>query len=109
MKNKMNKALELFTATPRKHNCAQATACGLGHDELYETLAACGGGKAPGGRCGALHAAMLIAGEARAEELRRRFAAELGAETCAELKRTLFVPCARCVETAAKLAEELGR
>ena len=105
----MNKALELFTATPRMHNCAQATACGLGHDDLYAALAACGGGKAPEGRCGALHAAMLIAGEAHAEELRRRFASELGAETCAELKRTLAVPCTKCVETAARLAEELGR
>ena len=105
----MNKALELFTASPRKHNCAQSTACGLGREELYAPLAACGGGKAPGGRCGALHAAMLIAGEARAEEVRKSFVSELGAETCAELKRVLAVPCVKCVETAARLAEELGR
>ena len=107
--NKMDKALELFTASPRKHNCAQATACGLGHDELYAQLAACGGGKAPEGRCGALHAAMLIAGEARAEQIRKSFVAELGAETCAELKRSLGIPCAKCVETAVKLAEKLGK
>jgi len=105
----MHKALELFTASPRIHNCAQATACGLGHEELYERLAACGGGKAPGGRCGALYAAMLAAGETHAEEIGRRFAAELGSDKCAELKRTLAIPCARCVETAVKLAEELGR
>ena len=102
----MNKALEFFTATPRSHNCAQATACGLGHEELFAPLANCGGGRAPEGRCGALHAAMLISGEACAEEIRRRFVAELGSEKCAELKRVLAVPCAKCVETAARLAEE---
>ncbi len=105
----MNKALELFTASPRMHNCAQAVACGLGRDELYAPLATCGGGRAPEGRCGALHAAMLLAGEARAQELRRRFVAELGGETCAELKRTFRIPCEKCVETAARLAEELGK
>ena len=102
----MNQALELFTATPRMHNCAQATACGLGHNELYAPLAEFGGGRAPGGRCGALHAAMLVAGEPRTEAIRERFAAELGSEKCAELKRVLAVPCAKCVETAARLAEE---
>ena len=52
---------------------------------------------------------MLVAGEARAEEIRRRFAAELGSEQCAELKRTLAVPCAKCVGTAARLAEEIAK
>ena len=105
----MNKALELFTASPRMHNCAQSVACGLGHDELYAPLASCGGGRAPGNTCGALHAATLVAGEAHAEELRRRFVAELGSDKCAELKRRLAVPCAKCVETAAHLTEELGK
>ena len=103
----MDKALELCTASPRMHNCAQSVACGLGHDELYAPLASCGGGKAPDNTCGALHAAMLIAGEAHAEELRRRFVSELGSDKCAELKRSLFVPCAKCVATAARLAKEL--
>ena len=101
----MNKALELFTATPRQHNCAQSVASGLGHEELFAPLANCGGGRAPEGRCGALHAAMLIAGAARAEEIRKRFVAALGSEKCAELKRALAVPCAKCVETAAAFAE----
>ncbi len=101
----MNKALELFSASPRMHNCAQAVASGTGHDELFAELNSCGGGKAPEGRCGALHAAMLIAGPKRAEEIRKSFVAELGSEKCAELKRVLSVPCARCVETGARLAE----
>ena len=101
-----NRAVELFTATPRQHNCAQSVACGLGHDELSAELANCGGGRAPGGRCGALHAAMLIRGGAEAEEISGRFVRELGSDKCAELKRVFQVPCARCVETAALLAEE---
>ena len=105
----MNKALELFSASPRIHNCAQAVASGTGHDELYAELASCGGGKAAEGRCGALHAAMLIAGASRAEEVRKSFVAELGSEECAELKKVLAVPCARCVETGARLAEATGK
>ena len=101
----MNRALELFTATPRMHNCAQSVACGLGRDDLYGELSACGGGRAPEGRCGALHAAMLAAGEARAAEIRKSFVAELGSDKCLELKQKLAVPCAKCVETAALLAE----
>ena len=101
----MNRALELFSASPRMHNCAQAVASGTGHDELYAELGSCGGGKAAEGRCGALHAAMLIAGAARAEEIRKAFVAELGSDKCLELKQKLAVPCAKCVETAARLAE----
>ena len=63
----MNRAVEIFSEIPRKCNCAQAVAAGLERDDLLPELAACGGGKAPGGRCGALHAAMLIAGEGKAE------------------------------------------
>ena len=43
----MNKAVELFTAVPKLHNCAQAVADGAGNRELACEMAACGGGKAP--------------------------------------------------------------
>ena len=101
----MEKALELFTATPRMHNCAQSVAGGLGRSELLPELAGCGGGRAPGGVCGALHAAMLIAGPEKAAAIREEVVAELGSDKCAELKRG-GVPCATCVETAARLARE---
>ena len=102
----MNKALEIFSEVPRRYNCAQSVAAGLGRGDLLPALAVCGGGKAPGGRCGALHAAMLIAGEGKADELRAKFAAAAGSEYCRVLKQELEVPCAKCVETAAALAEE---
>lgn len=100
----MDKALELFTATPRQHNCAQSVAGGLDRDDLLPELASCGGGHAPGGLCGALHAAMLIAGADNAEAVREKFVSALGSDKCAELKRVFAVPCAKCVETAAMLA-----
>ncbi|MBQ6351755.1 MAG: hypothetical protein IJJ28_00625, partial [Lentisphaeria bacterium] len=74
--------------------------------DLLPELAVCGGGRAPGGVCGALHAAMLIAGPGRAEAVREAFVAELRSDKCAELKRVHNIPCARCVETAARLARE---
>ncbi|MBR0458505.1 MAG: C_GCAxxG_C_C family protein [Victivallales bacterium] len=101
----MNRALEVFTAVPRQHNCAQAVVSGLGRDDLKEAMGACGGGHAPGGLCGALHAAMTLV-PAHAEEIRKEFSSTLGAETCRALKGELRVPCPRCVETAAALAEK---
>ena len=56
----MCKAVELFTAVPKLHNCAQAVAAGAGDEALAESMKVCGGGKAPLGRCGALHAALEL-------------------------------------------------
>lgn len=103
-----NNALELFSAVPRNHNCAQAVACGCGHCELKEALASCGGGRADEGRCGALHAAlMLVNDEADKEAVRHSFVAENSSEFCRELKAA-GVPCTKCVESAAALAEKFG-
>lgn len=101
----MSKALELFTATPKLHNCAQAVAGGFDRDDLVAELATQGGGKAPEGRCGALHAAMLLAGDNQ-DRVREEFIAELGSEQCIALKRELKVPCAKCVEIGEKLANK---
>ena len=101
----MNRAVEIFSEVPRQCNCAQAVAAGLGREDLLSALATCGGGKAPGGRCGALHAAMLISGEGKADGIRAKFVAAAGSEFCRELKQELKVPCVKCVETAAALAE----
>ena len=101
----MNKAVEIFSEVPRKCNCAQAVAAGLGRDDLLAELANCGGGRAPEGRCGALHAAMLISGEGKSAGVREKFIAAAGSEFCRVLKQELKFPCVRCVETAAALAE----
>jgi len=100
----MKTAAELFTAVPKLHNCAQAVCEGLGFPELVPQMAACGGGRAPLGRCGALHAAMTVAPEDKREQIRQAFLAEMPSETCRELKAN-GVPCLKCVETAERLAK----
>ena len=104
----MNQALEFFQRVPRTHNCSQSVAAGCGHPELVAELGACGGGHAPGGRCGALHAAMLIVPEIRRETVRQAFIEANGSEFCRELKTVYHTPCSQCVETAASLTEQEG-
>jgi len=101
----MNNAEKLFTSTSRNYNCAQAVACGCGREDLYDELAGCGGGRAPEGRCGALHAALEIVPEEQRKSVTDAFRDSLGAVTCNDLKRVHHVPCAKCVAIGAKLAE----
>ena len=75
-------------------------------DDLVENLRAGGGGRAPEGRCGALHAACLIASESEREAIRQAFLAEFGTEICRELKQS-GIPCAVCVAAAARLLGEV--
>ena len=101
----MTQAHALFTAVPKRHNCAQAVMeGGGGSPEQVAAMAACGGGRAPGGLCGALHAALLLC-PGRAEEIKAAFAQKAGALTCRDIKGRAGTPCAVCVETAACLVE----
>ena len=106
----MNKAVELFTAVPRSYNCAQAVAAGCGYEDLVSEMKMCGGGNAPDNCCGALHAAMCIAGEGNAEALKEEFTGSLGCFRCRELKTaTPAVSCVECVRVAAALLEKYGK
>ncbi len=102
----MTQAHALFTAVPKRHNCAQAVmeGCG-GTPEQVAEMAACGGGHAPGGLCGALHAALLLRPD-DAEAIKAAFLREVGALTCRDIKTKAGTPCPVCVETAARLTEE---
>lgn len=102
----MGRASELFAAVPKRHNCAQAVMAGCGAPDRVAEMAACGGGRAPGGLCGALHAAMLIRPD-RAEALRRAFGEAVGDVTCRGIKTGTGTPCAVCVATAERLLETL--
>ncbi|MCI5778240.1 MAG: hypothetical protein MR051_00220 [Lentisphaeria bacterium] len=104
----MSSAVELFTAVPRQHNCAQAVAAGAGRDDLIEVLAHAGAGKAPDGMCGALYAALQIIPESRRENARRNFVNFAGSDICVILKMRNRIPCIRCVEKAAELVERYG-
>ena len=101
----MTRAHQLFTAVPKKHNCAQAVMDGCGGTpEQVAEMAACGGGRAPGGLCGALHAALTLCPD-HAEEIKAEFARRAGALTCRDLKTVAHTPCPICVETAAQIVE----
>jgi hypothetical protein len=99
-------AVKLFTSIPKTHNCAQAVAEGCGHANLLPELAAAGGGKAPGGMCGALYAALLITDSEAGEKIQKAFEEAAGAVTCREIKVVTGFPCVECVRKAAELAEK---
>jgi hypothetical protein len=103
----MYKAVELFTAIPKLHNCAQAVAAGAGDETLAEAMKVCGGGKAPLGRCGALHAALELTPASCHEALIAEFTAAAGAESCLDIKQAdKPFPCAECVRLGAELVEK---
>lgn len=102
-----NHAAELFSAVPKMHNCAQAVAAGFGEETLAEAMSVCGGGKAPGGLCGALYAALQLVPEENHASLIREFAGSAGSELCREIKAgTPVFPCLECVRCAADLVEK---
>lgn len=101
-----DRALELFESVPRNHNCAQAVACGCGRDDLYGELAPCGGGRAEGGMCGALYAALKMVPESAKGVAADEFSAGLGSTGCRELKLVHRVSCSKCVESGAVLVEK---
>ncbi len=102
----MSEAGKYFTAPGHPYNCAQSVALGANRPILAEELRSCGGGRAPEGICGALHAALLLAPAEKREEIREAFRARAGALTCREIKGEAKTPCLSCVELAAELLEK---
>jgi len=105
--NAAQKALSMFREPPYMYNCAQTVCAAFGREDLVESMKTCGGGKAPEGTCGALYAAIVLAGD-KAEAVKAAFYAAHGACTCRELKGgAARVACQDCVRTAATLVEQL--
>ncbi len=89
------------------HTCAQTICAAFGREDLLEDMKKQSGGRADGGTCGALHAAMHLAGD-DAPQIEEAFRTALGATRCRELKGgDPPVPCQLCVKTAAELLEKL--
>jgi len=99
------KAKMLFTKADRTLNCAETIAAAFGHEDIFPQMRQCGGGHAPDGICGALHAALVLAPESRREEIKRKFALEAKSVYCFELKNKHHTSCLSCVMTAATLLE----
>ena len=103
----MNNAYELFTATPRKHNCAQAVAAGFGNELLAAEMQSCGGGNAPNGFCGALYAALRLTDATHHAEIIAEFTQAAHAAECRNIKSAdQPYPCSECVRKAAELVEK---
>ena len=99
------KAVEIFSEIPRTHNCAQAVAAGFDRQDLLAELALCGGGRAPEGNCGALHAALQLLPSEYHEAVKAEFIQKAGAARCTDIKANGF-PCKECVALAAELVEK---
>ncbi|HIX19908.1 MAG TPA: C-GCAxxG-C-C family protein [Candidatus Akkermansia intestinigallinarum] len=105
--NAAQRALSTFRQPPYMHTCAQTICAAFGREDLLEDMKKQSGGRADGGTCGALHAAMHLAGD-DAPQIEEAFRTALGATRCRELKGgDPPVPCQLCVKTAAELLEKL--
>jgi len=93
-------------------NCAQSILKAFRHrkgitQNEIDAARALGGGKAAGGVCGALHAALLLHDDhEKKQSLRETFAQRAGSEQCREIRAKKLVTCAKCVELAAELLDE---
>lgn len=104
-------ALDYFHQAPYKYNCAQSImkaaqpVTGITDEEIGLQYADKGGGRAPGGLCGALFGAKRVLGEdsPEAAALEAEFAETLGGTQCQQLKKELQIPCERTVSTAQAL------
>lgn len=130
MESRVQKAVDL--REKHGYNCAQAILCayadlfGMDEQTAYRIAEAFGTGMGGmGDTCGAVSAAFMLLGmkskngigdkAGRAalykdvRELAAAFKAEAGSTICRELKGQTGLPvypCAKCIETAAKLLEE---
>jgi hypothetical protein len=96
----------------RRGNCAQSVAFAWNttypdRSKTEDTFAGCGGGRAPDGLCGALHASCTLADATAAEAIKLSFAEKSGGHVkCREIRKAKTLPCCECVEVAAELLEK---
>ena len=102
----LDRAAAVFHQPPHHANCAQSVAILSGREDLVPGLAACGGGRAPEGLCGALHAALILSPAVKRDEIIAAFRSAAGATTCRELKGVVKTPCVNCVAIGAALAPQ---
>lgn len=107
----MSVEVALHSYTKERLNCAQSILKAFGHrkdmtQHEIDVAQAFGGGKAAGGVCGALHAALLLLdGSGKKQTFRDSFAERAGSEKCREIRARKIITCGQCVELAAELLE----
>ncbi len=105
----VTRALKAFRE--ERLNCAQSVLKaykdrhGVSDEQILQAKAD-GGGRAVDGMCGALYAAVVLAGS---EDDKSRICAEFeqvaGARRCRDIKSGSGYPCDKCVELAAELVD----
>jgi hypothetical protein len=96
-------------------NCAQsvgaawANAHGKDPGELFQRFASCGAGRAEGGLCGAIYAAITLHPDNQKYILDSFKKATGGFVTCKEIRAAKTIRCNDCVGTAAGIIETLER
>ena len=112
--DKVAKAVEDMNGA---YSCSQAVLCafcddaGISHDEAAKIAAPFSGGRAV--KCGALYAGEMVLkakfgeGTALVDELDEKFLNKVGAVNCREIRSKRLIPCVGCVETSAKILDEM--
>lgn len=93
-------------------SCAQAIYRGFQEEcsvseETIQAASAFGGGRSPGGTCGALYAALDLAPENAHSKMMDAFVEHGGSTQCRGLKSERRLDCPACVALAADLLEEV--
>lgn len=113
--NKRKKRLPaeaFFHTTIENYNCAQAIMKArqeelhLSNEDIEHMYRSKGGGRAEGGMCGAIYAAIKLLNKDKAEELIIKANNILGGTTCDQLKGILKIPCPKIVKIIDELIEE---
>lgn len=100
----LKKASAIFHQEPDHYNCAQSVAKLCDRDDLVPGFRAFGGGRAEGGLCGALFAALAVSEPGEEARIRKEFEEKVGALTCKEIKGGQKTPCPDCVAWGMLLA-----
>lgn len=101
------KAEDVFHQTEKRYNCAQSVLkLHAVEEEKVDEFKAFGGGRAPEGVCGALHAALDLLHPDTHEEVRSEFKEHAGSEKCREIRQLGKLSCLECVKLGAKKVHE---
>jgi hypothetical protein len=101
-------------AHARGHNCCQAVLhafqerCRIDEERIAAARQS-GAGRAPGGRCGALHAALVLVEPQHHAAIESAFVKRTGAAACRDIRKLRQASCSECVAEAARLvAQQVG-
>ena len=100
----------------QRMNCAQSVMSAFKKefdigDDLIAGFGNYGGGRAPGGLCGAYYAVRFILSRKdpeKLEELEKHFLQYAGALECSSIKGLKKLSCVGCVEKSSEFLEKLG-